>query len=306
MSNFQSSVEERSACIIDNTVEKARQAVVANPDDDKLRLYFAEVLRQAGSEAQAVFIETQLGRPSATVEEPSDPERPHPEWTGFDVQALPAGIQWAFRKGFVEHLICSADEFLTVDQRLSAITPIKHLTLLKFGNADISALLRSSTFRNLRSLSMDSCGLDDTTVGRFASVKLHHLAWLSLAYNQITLDGVTSLACATALGRFPRLRFVSLLGCPSDPREQLFYDQGAWVNSYLPKEGANLLAQFGKCDYHSIPWLFLASDGKPRDVNRFRVSETEANDDANACQGARPRVPAARRSSVGSSNSPTH
>jgi hypothetical protein len=268
-------------------VEKARKAVIADAGNDEVRVHFAQMLRAAGCEAQASFVEMQLKEVDGAIDEPiSDPFRPYPNWTGFGSDLTSSGIRWSFVKGFAEHITCSAGQFLAVESRVSAVTPFRHLTLSELNEDIWNEVLRNSTFRNLRSLSLESTGLTDDMVKNFSAVKHPNLSWLSLAYNPVKREGVSHLACATATDRFPKLQFVSLLGCEDDPRQQLFYDQGVWVNSYFPKEGIELLAKFAKCGCNTIPWMFLTVDGKPRDVRRFHLAEV-GESDPSAC---RPRA----------------
>jgi hypothetical protein len=262
-------------------VEEARYAVIHNSDNEELRRKFASILRRRGEIDHAAFVEFQLDEDSdanfAFNDElygfgSEDPR--HLEWSGLKGIPLPLDVRWEFRKGFAEHLICSAASFIAYGAEVASRTPVRHVTLTQISRNDLPLLLCDNVFRELRSIKMDYCELDDAAVDLIASVEWPRLGWLSLAYNAITMAGVQSMADATEDGRLPKLRFLSLLGCESDPREVLSFDQGAWVGSYLPNDGVSLLAdhQEGEC----IRWLFLTHHGKPRDINRFRLVECQA------------------------------
>lgn len=254
------------------TDEAARlQAVLDAPDDDAPRLAYAKWSEDQGdptSIARGELIRAQIDLAHR------DPEEVR---TGraFGVQQRIKelvdlhGTSWAqpllgwvdafhFLRGFVGLIGLSARSFLDHGDRILALAPVQHLDLTGIRDVD-EALADSPLLANIRSLSMNGCGLHDLHLQLLAaSPHLTNLRWLSVADNHLGLAAAEALAASPHLRN---LRFASFRGNPVDPVEKLGYDSGIVVSSWMPPEGKDLEARFG----HQ-PWLH-------REVlyNRFEV-----------------------------------
>jgi hypothetical protein len=128
-------------------------------------------------------------------------------------------------------------------------------------------LFQSRYLRQIRSLSMNRCGLGDQVIQDLAdSPHLQNLQWLSLAYNRITRIGVEALARASSRRRggpgplpLDSLVYVNLYDNPADPTERYADDQGIVTDTWLPPEGVKLEEEYGY-----LAWLHRDGEGARR------------------------------------------
>jgi uncharacterized protein (TIGR02996 family) len=115
------------------------QDIIAQPDDDAVRLIFADWLEDQldeASRARAEFIRAQVERASL---HPAHPRRRallqretrllarhEAAWAGR-VAALSRG--WRFHRGFIEEAVLGIDNFLPATEELFALAPVSHLRL---------------------------------------------------------------------------------------------------------------------------------------------------------------------------------
>jgi len=111
------------------------QDVIDHPDDDTIRLIYADWLEESGN-PRGVFIHLQCESARMGAD---DPRRPiwqqrecwlaaeHPEWVGPDLREL--ALTWTFRRGFVEQVTISAPVYLEQADVLFRLAPIKKVLL---------------------------------------------------------------------------------------------------------------------------------------------------------------------------------
>ncbi len=249
-------------------IEELLKPVLDHPDDDAPRLAYAEWCAAQPDEAtraRAELIRTQVAikripleefrRGAGYVEQMRVYElldRYGSEW-GEPLRGL--ADSYEFQRGFVGLVRLPARRFLDNADRLFAIAPIQHVDLT--GIRDVSEeLFYSPHVQRLRSLAMDRCGLFDIHIQILAdSPVAAGLRWISVKHNHLSIKAAEALARSEHLKKLGRVEF---LGNPVDPGEQLGWESGEVVASWLPKEGQQLESAFG-----ILPWLH-AFDGASR------------------------------------------
>lgn len=236
------------------------KAVLDAPQDDAPRLAYAQWIESQGdaiSLARGELIRAQIdlvhmdpavlssGLAFGAQQRISDLIDRHGSSWG---QALAGWVDaFQFERGFVGWIKLSAQSFLDHGDSILALAPVQHLDLTGVRDVD-EALFDSPLLAGIRSLSMNRCGLHDLHLQMLAaSPYVTNLRWLSVAENHLTLAAAEALAASPHLGN---LRFAEFQGNPVDPVEQLGYDSGIVVSSWMPPEGKAIEARFG----HQ-PWL---------------------------------------------------
>lgn len=119
-----------------------RAAVCASPDDDTLRLIYADWLQENDQPDRAAFVRAQV---AAARAEPFGPEHrahlraarelqdAHPEW-GQDVKTKYRAIGGKFVRGFVEHVHVNAADFPRHAAALFAAEPVRSVQLTRFAS----------------------------------------------------------------------------------------------------------------------------------------------------------------------------
>ncbi len=119
-------------------------AVIAQPDDDNVRLVFADWLQDHGQEERAEFIRAMIREPHFTVvyDEaaglvPDTPDRRvachllrrngH-KWLGPYYEAA-SGRQWLWRRGFVDVVVCAAADWIAEGDAIRASHPVTRVRL---------------------------------------------------------------------------------------------------------------------------------------------------------------------------------
>jgi uncharacterized protein (TIGR02996 family) len=148
-----------------NLAETFLQKIRENPDDDSIRLIFADWLEERGgpaSTARAEFIRLQCAmagmdqdarhgelqaREHALLHEHEQ------EWLGLPHDALhPCNCQ--FRRGFLESVYIDAEKFLTHAETLFRLHPLRHVALGHRAEGHLAALAASPYLARLASLEM--------------------------------------------------------------------------------------------------------------------------------------------------------
>jgi uncharacterized protein (TIGR02996 family) len=183
------------------------RAVIAEPDDDAPRLIYADWLDEHGDSERAEFIRVQIALVGMLKNDARRPElqrhqrrllrRCGPIWAE---PLRPLVRQYAFRRGFVESIVCYANEFVIRGEDLFSIAPIRHLWL---PNAGYCALQVSQCSSLNRPLSLQLChnSLGDRDIYHLANSPFFgRLSSLDLARNRITGVGARYLARSPYLG----------------------------------------------------------------------------------------------------------
>ncbi|MEZ5426526.1 MAG: TIGR02996 domain-containing protein [Pyrinomonadaceae bacterium] len=253
------------------------QAVLNNPDEDPPRLDYANWCREQIDEstrARADFIRTQI----MLVRQFNN--LTYEDW--FDAVHLEKRLRqtysagWAgtiatlvedftFNRGFIEMVTVSARRFLENAEQLLALAPIRHLKLTEVRSA-ASELFVSPYLGDIISMEIERCGLNDEYLKMLAeSPVLKHLKWLSVAENDIGLDGADALA-GSDLSK--QLVYVNFYGNPVDPGGQYSRDNELIIDSWLPETGQQLEAKHGY-----LGWLHRNADTVYEAVpDRFRLT----------------------------------
>lgn len=224
------------------------QDILRSPRDDAPRLAYADAL---GDDPRADFIRVQiaLAGGSHLVGKAYDSARREralmqahlAEWK---VELAPLVENLAFRRGFVEYVVCDAARFLAHGEALHARAPVLDV-VLRSPHRVAAALFASPLLRGLRSLSLANDALDDDDVARLvASPHLADLRWLDLSGNQITTRGMEALAAAETL---PALQWLGLAhNTTEDPTPQPMLEGERLHGSTISPLGASLRARFDR------------------------------------------------------------
>ncbi len=230
-------------------VEALYRVILTNPDDDTLRLVYADALQEAGDEPRAAFIRWQVELHSLPDYEPHAihlryHEQNNRAFAGqwlTSLPALPSGIQWsrdAFRRGLPSAITAEdgtafsvhADELFSqypIDSlelkvarvadtaQLGACPWLKRLRHLCFtqgaGGQAVSRLLNSEYFDGLLSLHLGSELTTQSAVRSLATSRVFaSLSSLSVRADRPGSGSIVSLL--TTMPQPPRLRKLDLAG----------------------------------------------------------------------------------------------
>jgi uncharacterized protein (TIGR02996 family) len=154
------------------------QALLAQPEDDTLRLAMADWLDENDQSARAEFIRVQIElalggvaheRLRHLVQRQRELLIAHDtEW----VTPLARVLQckpgewggWVFRRGFVEYFNLSAAVIIRYGSRLARLTPIRELLLRPCHSENVVALCRRPWLKSVTGLYLDAARLDAAAV----------------------------------------------------------------------------------------------------------------------------------------------
>ncbi|MBV9124085.1 MAG: TIGR02996 domain-containing protein, partial [Planctomycetes bacterium] len=199
------------------------QAILAEPEEDLLRLLFADWLEEQG-DPRADFIRVQCALARLAEE---DPRRNELLQQQRDLWAL-HGEEWArplaglvrkycFRRGFVEEIGLELEAFLDHGEELCGQFPIQQIDLEggvrdQVDEDDLRALADSPHLGRVRELNLASMYLNaDAMLVLATSPYLTQLTRLNLNRNVISDDGVRALAAASHLEQLTALELASNL-----------------------------------------------------------------------------------------------
>lgn len=200
-------------------------AITGRPDDDLPRLVYADYLDERGESARAEFIRLQCaaarGEPASADRMAELRNRHQDEW----LAPLGRGVYYAdFRRGFPEHVVMSAREFLRDHGLIREQTPLRSVALLGAGRV-LARLLATDHLRGLTALHLTGGMLGDAGVERLAECPhLVELTTLRLGHNEIGDDG------AAAIAQSPHLAGLRMLVL----NHNAIGDAGAWDLSRSP------------------------------------------------------------------------
>jgi uncharacterized protein (TIGR02996 family) len=166
------------------------RAICENPEDDTVRLVYADWLDENGDPDRAEFIRLQIALPDRPTD--SDPRSARAEelrkrnwdlWFGGFPKL--EGIEWSWfiRRGFVFSVIVSSGKwFVTHRETLFATTPIQSLTLHDAGQGTVGKALAVPEIERVTDLALRRCRI---AVGSFDVVtqcpRLDQLQRLSIS-----------------------------------------------------------------------------------------------------------------------------
>jgi uncharacterized protein (TIGR02996 family) len=196
-----------------------RAGVLLNPDDDTVRLVYADWLEENGEPERGGFVRAQvwaaLGEPySPAVRQHLDTARKLFEGRGASWAAAVRRfvLQWQFARGFVEHVAVDVTGFPLHATELFALEPIRSLKPVRNALADPPAEL--DDFLNVPQLArVTRLDLANLNLGPhefdqlLACPHLAHVTDLSLRGNRVLPDWLTTLLVGPA---FPALAGLDL------------------------------------------------------------------------------------------------
>jgi uncharacterized protein (TIGR02996 family) len=141
------------------------RAILDNPDDDTLRLIYADALEEEGNDRRAAFIRSQIKLANVPEYEPAslrcrylDREKWSGEWLLEELPSLPEGLRWSrepFRRGFPAAI--QADDlavFVDSAEALFRIAPVEDLDVLAVRPADVGRFVDSPWHHRLTRIAM--------------------------------------------------------------------------------------------------------------------------------------------------------
>jgi uncharacterized protein (TIGR02996 family) len=212
-----------------STEEAFLSDIRANPDDDGVRLIYADWLQENGQPQRAEFIRVQIELARLADDDP----RREALADRQDELLAAHGDQWRsafvhrpwpeharFRRGFLDEAVLYTQEEARAVLRSA---PLRRLQVRKVTGKGLAELVRLPEFVQVRELSLESVDLLPSNVRRL--LRCSHIARLqSLALSPG--DGVTEIL--EALGSSPRLRALTRLEISTN---------------YLGDEGLSVLAR---------------------------------------------------------------
>jgi uncharacterized protein (TIGR02996 family) len=196
-----------------STEEGLLRAICAEPDDDGLRLIYADWLEDRGDEdslARAEFIRVQVALASMTT---ADPQRDELELRERDLltaheERWAAPFRrfhlevWGFERGLIEYMILPADSFLRGAEELFSATPLQEVRFIP-ETGSMEELVDHPALARLRGLDLAGCHIGNE--GLLTLMPLGRLSILNLAHNNIDDRGGYALAEAPSLPNDVRL-----------------------------------------------------------------------------------------------------
>jgi len=199
------------------------QAVLASPGDDAPRRNFSDWCDKYGDPKRGEFIRQQLQvadckRARAHIDDWVGPDgnardliREHGKaWqTPLDSLIARRVVQHCeHRRGFVEMVTMTADDFIASGAEVCARTPLRAL-IVDGAKGVIGRFSACEHLNQLVALFLTDNRLDDDDIGQLAaSPHLSHLAYLDLTRNKVGQGGIDAIAMASK--RLPRLSYVGL------------------------------------------------------------------------------------------------
>ncbi len=197
------------------------EAVLADPDDDFVRLVYADWLEEHGQPERAAFIRVQIELAKVAEDDPRRPGLLHQaywleyehyyQWRDPFAHLHPEAI--TFHRGFAEEMTLPAEVFLSRADAAFAVTPLRRVRLRGVGDSMVK-LCDSPHLERLRGLEISCSELSPSDVARLSgSSRLGSLEHLSLAANRLPASSLVALLRSLPL---PSLRSLDLGGNTSD------------------------------------------------------------------------------------------
>jgi uncharacterized protein (TIGR02996 family) len=195
------------------THEGFLQAILEEPDNDDVRLIYADWLQEQG-DPRGEFIHLQVRRARRPAGEPvpeaeskreqqlrEDHQR---EWVG-ELHGIVARCD--FERGFVASVALTASRFLQHAERIFRLAPLVRHARLSDVTASLAALVDCPYLGRLASLDVERNNLRDRGVIALAgSAHVANLTVLKLGQNSIAVDGAEALARSPHLTRLTWLK----------------------------------------------------------------------------------------------------
>jgi uncharacterized protein (TIGR02996 family) len=216
------------------------RAILANPDNDTLRLIYADALEEANDTQRAAFIRSQVELAHVPEYDPAwirfryiDLEKLYGDLLQEELPELPAGIEWfndPFRRGLPAAIQAKdAQTFVHHADGLFALAPIEHLILDVVKLQEVQSFARCPWRDRLVRLSI-SQGLGVHVASRLLSST--HYERLKELYIGA---GLTTRGTATAVVRSHTFRQLTALSYRDDRRGRgtEFGSESSWNGSFV-------------------------------------------------------------------------
>jgi uncharacterized protein (TIGR02996 family) len=188
------------------------QAILEEPDDDAVRLIFADWLEERG-DSRGEFIRVQCalaGMPDEDQRRRALEDRAEkllgqhqPRWVG-SLSSRVAG--YVFRRGFIEEVTVSAAAFITHGRELFRHHPIRTVRLFFLSIVTLADFIALPYLDRVAALHLGDEELGDERVRTLAEKgRLTGLRLLDLANNGLTAASIQALVAAPHLGRLSTL-----------------------------------------------------------------------------------------------------
>jgi uncharacterized protein (TIGR02996 family) len=242
-------------------------AITAQPDDDTVRLVYADWLAENGDPDRGEFVRTEIELAQSLLHEEIDERRRRVLFERRAALLKRHGAAWlapfhpfakesSFERGFVQALEVPARTFLDRGEEWFALTPLTRLapTELHTWNpavghvSHVADLLSSPLLARLSALDLEGRGLTAADLHVFAAQPdLSRLRELALAYNGLRSDGATLLASMPQLARLEAL----------DLRSNSITDSGARAVALGAHFGALKELRISKNSIRNRAWAAL-------------------------------------------------
>jgi uncharacterized protein (TIGR02996 family) len=194
-----------------STEESFMKAILDAPDDDGLRLVFADWLEERG-DPRAEFIRVQFALEQGTevsavltlIHRQQELLHAHREQWAGPVAEL--ADDCTFRCGFVEGVTVDADTFLEKGHVLFQFAPVRSVKLWLADSSVIPKLVACPWLERLEGLSLEQANIGDLGAQVLVdSPKLRQLKHLNLQMNLLELSGARAVAGSPHLARLTSL-----------------------------------------------------------------------------------------------------
>lgn len=185
-----------------------KQAIVASPEDDVLRLAFADWLEEQGNETRANFIRTQIEAAKLPcwslrrkrMEEEADLVRQehYEEW---DPELMEYSSElYCYRRGIAEGVRLWAKDWLKHWPEVKKLAPITRIDLDIKSRAPIDDIVASPYLLEVRELNLSNQQVGDAGARALAgSPNVANLRHLGLSYGELDEGGIEALANSPCL-----------------------------------------------------------------------------------------------------------
>jgi uncharacterized protein (TIGR02996 family) len=202
------------------TEDTFKKAILADLDDDVIRLVYADWLEENGSEkdrARAALIRAQCEVEHAPRERRAELNREakailsaNPDWTD-EVVKSELGRKPLFRRGFLHHLTMGATQFVRSAEKIFEAFPTVRAVrfheasneVKKLAKCPLLARLSEADLSNL--CSCGGCHIENDIKALIASPFVGNLVKLNIAGNRIDSAQAEALAVSTAFGQLREL-----------------------------------------------------------------------------------------------------
>jgi uncharacterized protein (TIGR02996 family) len=202
------------------TEEAFKQAVLAEPDDDVVRLVYADWLEDNGDEddrARAALIRAQCEAEHAPRNRRAELNREvkailkaNPDWTGAVIKSG-LGSKPLFRRGFLHQLTLGATQFVDSAEKLFEAFPTVRALRFHDASNEVENLAKCPYLARLCEADLSNmcrcggCPIENDIKALIASHFVGNLTKLNIAGNRMDAAQAQALAASTAFGHLREL-----------------------------------------------------------------------------------------------------